>query len=339
MGASVEAINRVLGAVGVGLGLRELQNMADAYAASSARINQASGSAEKGAAVMERLSAVAQRSRTGFDATAASYLKAKTTLDALGASTADQIKLQEAFNDAAKLSGASSEDAAGAMDALVKSMAEGGLSGKSLGEILTKMPALAKTLAVALGVPVTSLKLLADQGKITGAVIGQALVAGLPGLQKQVAQLPETIGEAMTRLKDAMSDYVGKTAQASGVTSALTGGLNLVAGNLDRIGPAALAAGLAIAGGYTASLVAATLAGEGLLAMNPFVALGVAVFSAALALEEFGDKFAPIEGEMATLKDYGAAVWDEMKSGAVAAGQGLQHAFVVSVKRWQRWIA
>jgi hypothetical protein len=57
LGESVEGVNRILEAIGIGLGLKELAELADAYSNLKTRMTIAAGSAEKARRRRRRLRA------------------------------------------------------------------------------------------------------------------------------------------------------------------------------------------------------------------------------------------------------------------------------------------
>jgi tape measure domain-containing protein len=327
LGESVEGVNRILEAIGIGLGLKEISELADAYINLKTNIALAAGSAEKGAAVMEALSGVARRTATTIDDVSENYLKAHTILTDLGFSTQSQIDYQEALNDALILSGSNTEQAAALQNALTRALAEGTIQGNTLARIFQNGSVVANVLAQSLGVTTAQLRLMADEGKLTSNVIVSALVNALPKLREQAAQVPLLIGRSLTLLKNAFSEFIGKSAEATGASQGVANVLAFVADHFDAVSRGALAAGAVILSAYVPGLARAALAQAAVIATNPFLLMATTVGAAVFAVSEFGDKLHPVTGDLANLQDYGVATWEALRDGAEVAAQSVSAAF------------
>lgn len=328
MGDVGDKVAKVFAGVGIGLGLSELIEMADAYSKLQTQINNAVGSQEKGAAAMERLNAVARQTYTSIDQVGNAFAQNSTILTSLGFSTNTQIRYQQALTEALKLSGTEGDKAAEVQNILTRALETGSLSGKQLATVMTDASVVAQALATGLGVPVAKLNLLGQQGKITSDVIVQSLVGSLTKLNAAMSARPATMADAITVLKNAISDYVGRTAQASGVTATFVNSATFLASHFNNIADGALAAAAILASSYVPVLARAAAAQLEVVATNPFLALATAIGAAVVWLNTFGADIKPIQGDVATLGDYSAAVWADMKSGAQTAAQIATQAFV-----------
>lgn len=328
MGESVEMMNRSLELIGIGLGLREVEEMIDSYSRLASRLNLAAGSAEKGAAVMERLDGASKEARVSNDALANSYLQSKDQLDALGYSTETQIEFHEALATALKLSGASADKAAAIQDALTKAIADGTVKAKALNLIFTDGGRLAKVFADYLGVPVSQLSLLADQGKLTSNVLVRALKGSLGQLNDELSKKPMEFSEAVTALRDSLEDYIGRAAQAAGVGASLGDSVKFVTENFNALADGAAAAAAIILSRYVpglARIAATTLT-------NPWLSLAAGAAAAVYAIEEYDGKIKLADGSLVTLKDLAGAAWDEIKAGGEIAAESIQDAYIEAVQ-------
>jgi len=227
--ASVANINGLLGTLGVGVGLNELRQLAEAWDDISSRVNIAAGDQEKGAAVMGRISEIARRTYSDLGQTAEAYIQNSRALKDLGYSTQTQLDYTEALNNALVVSGAKGQRAESVMNALSKAMASGKLSGDNLNTVIETGGRVAEALANGLGVTVTELRSLGQQGKLTSDVVVKALTGELAKLREQADSMPASITDALMLLRNAMTQYVGQVNEASGVTSMLADGIIVVA--------------------------------------------------------------------------------------------------------------
>ena len=329
--ASVANINGLLGTLGVGVGLNELRQLAEAWDDISSRVNIAAGDQEKGAAVMGRISEIARRTYSDLGQTAEAYIQNSRALKDLGYSTQTQLDYTEALNNALVVSGAKGQRAESVMNALSKAMASGKLSGDNLNTVIETGGRVAEALANGLGVTVTELRSLGQQGKLTSDVVVKALTGELAKLREEADSMPASITDALMLLRNAMTQYVGQVNEASGVTSMLADGIIVVADNLDSIAAGAAAAGLVILGSYVPTLARAAAAQAAMVATNPFLLLVTAIGAATFALSAFGDQIHPIAGDMANLQDYAGAAWDTISDGASTAASMINDTLITAI--------
>ncbi|MCM2504102.1 tape measure protein [Aureimonas altamirensis] len=329
--SSTANINRLLSGLGVGISLNELRNLAETWTDLTSRVNIAAGSQEQGAAVMARVSQIARRTYSDLSQTANAYVANSQALKDLGYSTQTQLDYTEALNNALVVSNAKGQQAESVMDALSKAMANGELRGDNLNTVIGTGGRVAQALADGLGVTVTELRALGQQGKLTSDVVVKALTGELGKLREEAESMPATISDALVLLRNSLTQYVGKLNEANGVTSIFSDGIILVADNIETIAAGAATAGLVISGKYVPGLVRATAAQAAMIATNPFLLLVSAIGAATFALSAFGDQITPIEGDLANMQDYAGAAWTAIKEGAYAAGTGINDTLVTAI--------
>jgi tape measure domain-containing protein len=94
------------------------------------------------------------------------------------------------FNTAAKVSGATSAESAGALLQLTQALGSGVLRGQELNSVLEQAPGLVVALTKELGKPVSEIRKLAEQGEITSDVVIRALKrAGTEGADELAAAM------------------------------------------------------------------------------------------------------------------------------------------------------
>jgi tape measure domain-containing protein len=123
--------------------------------------------------------------------------------------SAEQLEvLYVGLNKAARLSGAGSQEAAGALLQLKQGLASGVLAGDELRSVLESMPALTQQLAREMGVTVGELKKLGSEGKITSEVLYRA-AAALADSQAPAKTSVETLAAAWTNLREKIAEAIG----------------------------------------------------------------------------------------------------------------------------------
>lgn len=108
-------------------------------------------------------------------------------------------------------------------------------------------PRLMKALADGISVPVGALRKMAEEGKLTSAVLSEALPKALGQLREEAKEV-QTIGGAFTVLKNNIMEMVGAQSNASGTTKAFASGINALANNLDLLAAAGGAVAVVLGG-------------------------------------------------------------------------------------------
>ena len=253
-------LRRLAGIAASALSIRQVAQYADTWTDLRSRVDLATGSQERGAAVMERLADMARRTYSSLESTTESWLSNSRALRDLGMSTAESLDFTEALNNALVVSGARAERAASVQNALSRAMASGKLSGDQLNTLIETGGRVAELLAEELGTTVSRLRTMGQQGKITGDVIRTALVGNLELLREEADSMPATIGDAFTLIGNAALTLVGTWDQLLGASSTVADVLILVADNLERLASIGIAFAAFIAGRWVAGLIAARIA-------------------------------------------------------------------------------
>src|SRR5690606_13181015 len=176
--------------------------------------------------------------------------------------------ITEAVNLSLRVSGASAAEASSAMLQLSQAFAGGVLRGEEFNAVIESSPRLIQALAEGMGVTVGQMRSLAADGKITAEVMANVLPQALGKLRDE-AQHVQTISGAFQNLRNEVLELIGTQAQATGFTNAVSGGLNLLANNLNLVVAAATTLGAArvmgaLVTGITALGSASAVAGAAL---------------------------------------------------------------------------
>ncbi len=255
-----KVVRRVMGVLGAAISVQQLVTYTNTWTDLRSRVDLATGSQEKGAAVMERLAAMARQTYSGIEQTTESWLTNATALRELGLSTKESLDFTEALNNAMVVSGAKAERAASVQNALSKAMALGKLSGDNLNTVIASGGRVAELLAAELGLNVNQLRSLGAEGTITGDVIRRALVGNLERLREEADSMPATIGDAFTLLSNAALQLVGSWDTMAGASSMVAGAIILLADNLEHLAAIGVAFAGFMAGRWVAAFVAARIA-------------------------------------------------------------------------------
>jgi tape measure domain-containing protein len=341
--ASAESLRGTLASL-AGLGAmtamaREAMTLSDAWSGLTARMATATGTAKANADTM----AAAKRVAAEYGAPLADignlYVKVTNAVKPLGGGLKEVNVLAEAMAAALKKDGTSAENAAEAIRQYGQALEGGKLQAEEMNTLVDSSPSLLTALASGLDVARGELKKMAEEGKLTTAVMTQALAKGLPQLRADAKAAGDTIGGGFTAINSALLEYVGKGMQTSGVSQALASGLRAVA---DNIGPVVqgvtaltgLALAAALGRGAAAAVTLATSAGTLGTALSGMLALlggpvGLVVMVGALAAAWVGLSRAKQQAATRTLEDMQAeraavqAKQDELKAAAAKGHVGF----------------
>jgi tape measure domain-containing protein len=228
------ALGKVFAAIVAADVAKNFIQTADAMTQLDGKIKLATTSAAGFARVKQSLIAIANETGVSVADAGTAFSRLSGAVTEAGGSTQDTLNIVKAFGLAAKISGASATEASNAMIQLGQGMAAGTLRGDELNSVLEAAPRFAKALADSMGVPVGSLKSLAEAGKITAQEIIK--VAGqMKVLEAEAGAMGNTVSGAVTRLQNAWSQWVGNANDASGVNGKLAESIDMVARNFDSV--------------------------------------------------------------------------------------------------------
>ena len=315
-----------LGGLLAGFSIGAIGNLADEWSDLNSRVNLATGSVEKGTAVMSRLQQMANATYSSLRTTTEAFIANSATLKALGKSTQQQIDYTEALNNALVVSGAKGQMAASVQDALAKAMALGALKGDQLNTVIANGGRIVELLAEKLGVSTLEVRKLGTEGKITGDIIYSALVGNMEKLREEADSMDATLGDAWQRMSNNALAFIGTLDQVSGSSGALSQLLLYLADNVDRLiiyaGTAAFTFGTIYVGAMAAAAIATGgLSGALFFLQRALVATGIGALVIVAGeliyrFVELAKKAGSFGSALGLLADVASEVWERIIVGA-----------------------
>lgn len=290
----------------------EIMQYADAWTQAGNMIAAAAQSAGVQTRSLEDLRKGADEARTSLETYTDLYARLIRSASGVAKSEEEIALATSLVSKAMKAGGASTQEQAASILQLGQALGSGVLQGDELRSLRENAPIVAKAIADEFGVTVAGLKKLGEQGKLTSDRVFRAIINAQKPIEAQFAKTNATIGDGFTLLKNSVTEYIGQTADAYGVTQTLNTILAALAGNISSVAAAAAAAGVTLLATFGRGAV---LAGAAAL-LNPFVALAAAIGAAAYAVSEFWDEIVPLENSVATLGDYIVTAWDQVAAKA-----------------------
>ena len=250
------------GVAGV-MATREVMQYADAWTVAGNKLAAAGEVAGMQARSLADLNEIANSTRSGIAETADLYAKLLRSTKGVAQSELEVAKATEVVNKAFKAGGAAaSEQAAGIMQ-LAQGLGSGMLQGDELRSVRENAPLLAQAIADYFKTSIAGLKELGSEGKLTSDAIFKAILAAQPQVEAAFSRTNATIEDGITRVRNALTEYIGGADQSAGATAALNAGLNALADDFDKFADAGLKLAAVIAGALVGRSITGMVASLG----------------------------------------------------------------------------
>lgn len=233
--------------------LKKAADLSDTLVSTRTRLDQMNDGLQTTAELETMIYQAAQNSRGSFVDTLGLVSQLGTMAGSAFDNTQEVVLFAEQLNKKLALSGASGMAAQAAILQLEQGLASGVLRGDELNSVMEQTPALAKTIADYLQVSIGDLRTMGSEGKITAAIVKNALFSAAEETNAAFEKTPMTWAQVWTTV----------TNIAVRALDPLLSGINWVANNIDTLAPIVLATGSAfgvmlIAANWTNILTFAT---------------------------------------------------------------------------------
>ncbi len=256
-------------------GLKKAVDLSDSLVSTRARLDRMNDGLQTTQQLEAMIYQSAQRSRGSFMDTMGLVSQLGTMAGSAFGSSKEIVQFAEQLNKQLALSGSSGQAAQAAILQLEQGLASGVLRGDELNSVMEQAPAIAKSIADYLGVDVGKLRKMGEQGRITAAVVKNALYSAAADTNAAFEKLPMTWAQVWTLASNA----------AIRALDPLLTAINWVANNIETVVPVVVSLGAAfgvllIAANWTNILTFAT---EKAAAAQAFLNAVMAANPAALA--------------------------------------------------------
>ncbi len=298
---------RVIGSV-----LSDLAGRIDTFTTLNARVKLAAGSTQEAVKAFAALRAMSASTAVPLGDLATLYGRIGQAVRVYTGDSGAALQVTESLALGLRASGATAEETASAILQFSQAVNSGRLAGEEFRAVYEAAPRYVDALAQSLGVSAGRLYEMSKAQELTLGKIVEATPRITEVLREQAAGMPQTIGVSMKSLSDAFDQYIGKAAEANGVTAAINESLQWLAKNIDIV-VAAFAglftgAALGLLGLVAAAMwnlarnasfaaVATTALTKPWAALTTAAAVGAGLFGVAAAFDALGD-----EAEDATKK-------------------------------------
>ena len=202
---------------------------ADSFTLMSSKLKLATSSQDEFKKAQDALFKIAQANNTELASTVDLFARLSRGMKEAGNSQSDVLKMTNAVNQALKISGATASETSSVITQFGQALGSGVLRGEEFNAIMENGNRLARALADGLGVPLGSLRKLAEQGKLTGDIVTKAILSQTDALSQEAAVMDTTVGQAWTNLQNAITQYIGEANDATGASKDLANAILTIA--------------------------------------------------------------------------------------------------------------
>lgn len=210
--------------------------------------------------VTNRVFDIAQKTRSGLDATATLYARLERSTRSYGVSVEDLTRLTTIINQGFVVSGASAEEASNAIIQLAQGMASGALRGDEFNSVNEQGNRLMIALADSLGVGIGELRNMAAQGKLTTDVIVNGLLSQGDSIGREFAKTTSTISQSLEIAGNNVARFFGENATVKTGVKIFSDSVILASENIQALGTALTIVAGVMGSRYVGALAMATAA-------------------------------------------------------------------------------
>lgn len=240
VGSAMNVVRGFGGAFASIQSVRAVSNIADQYTKFTAQLKLATDNQGQFNQAYGNTLDIARRAQSDVNALGTLYARITNSTRELGLSQSEVASITETVALSLRVSGATANESASAMLQLSQAFGSGVLRGEEFNAVNEAAPGLMRALADSINVPVGALREMASEGQLTSEVLAAAfkdelLIAKLREQAKEV----QTIGSAVTSLKNEFTIYIGELDRSTGASRAVSEAILSLGENLDVVTRAA----------------------------------------------------------------------------------------------------
>ena len=251
--------------------------LADAYGQMAERIAMATPVAEEYDLVQQRILATANLTYRSLDEQQEMYIRTADALRGMAYSTSEALDITDSFSYLLTTNAASAERGKNAIDAYTKSIQSGRIEVDAWQSIMSATPTIVNAVAQATGKTADEVRRLGITGKLSINELNEGLRQTVELNKQAAAGMSATVGDAITRLTNTWTQYIGEANRANQTTGQIASTIDLLSDNLGTV------ISLAVQAGEVMAVVWGIKALGALKAYMAQLALAAAETSAAMA--------------------------------------------------------
>lgn len=222
-GKAMKGLAIAAAAVVTSLAVRKLIDAADAYTNINNRLKQATTSAQAFAKAQDDVGQIAQRTFSDIEGVTVLYARLGRQQDELGITQQQVARTTETITKAIQLSGASAQEASGAVRQLAQGLAAGALRGEEFNAVAENAPRLLEILKTELGATTGELRELSQQGELTSERIIAAFENQSEAIDREFKNFTPTVSAGLETINSGFIELAGAVNDATGASATLAG--------------------------------------------------------------------------------------------------------------------
>jgi tape measure domain-containing protein len=223
-----------LGLDGLAQSVKTYANTADSVNNLTARLRLLDTTGSNLRETLTQLNLIANRNQVSISDLGQTYFTVANGLRQFKGDSQAALQITEAVTAALRISGTTGEQASAALLQFGQGL-RSNFQGDEFRSITENAPRLLDAVAAGLGKSTSELKKMSSEGKLTGDVVGNALIKQLGVLKNEAASLPQTVGGSFELVKNAFFNYIKATDEATGKSRTMAAVLRTIADNLPAI--------------------------------------------------------------------------------------------------------
>lgn len=287
------SLNNIARAFALIKSAERIVQLVDSYTLMENRLRLVSSSQENLNSLQRDMFKTANETRVPVVELTQSFVRFDYALKSLGATQRESLRFTKTLSQTLAISGLTTQEQSSALLQLSQALNKGKLDGDEFRTVMETLPTVATAIAKTMGVARGELIKLAPQGKITSAIIREAMASIADETDRAFKDLTPTIGQAFTVLQNKVIENIGIFNQATGASEILAKTILVLAENIGTLTLAATLSASIFAGRFIPTIVAGIARiGAASLALlaNPIFLIPAAITAAFVLIKSVLDR-------------------------------------------------
>ncbi len=196
------AVAGYFGVIGAYNAAKWVTDQSSAMVQLDARLKVATGSLADYQRAQAGVFDVANRWGAAVEQTAGAFARLNSVVAQLGGGAGTTLKMLDGLAASLRLSGASAAETSAVLTQFSQAMGSGKVGGDEFRSMMEQAEPLMRAVAAQMGMTTGELRKMSEEGKLTSAVFGNALLPAVEKLTKQAEQIPLGLGQSMQVLRN-----------------------------------------------------------------------------------------------------------------------------------------
>lgn len=204
---------------------KEVVKTADTMRLLDGRLKLVTDSQEEFTRAQEELFDIANETRNALEGTVGLYTRMARSAENTGKSQGEMLQVTDSINKALTVSGAEASSANAALIQLSQGLAANAFRGEEMNSVLEQTPRVAQLIADGLGVGIARLREMGSAGELTADKVITAILSQRDVIDREFAQMPKTVGQALTVATNHFQKFIREFDKASGMSDTIVKGI------------------------------------------------------------------------------------------------------------------